>query len=76
MIEIPKLSSSFTGSGDLFASLFLAWMYKTNNNIKESMEKATATMQSVLKRTIKHAEGNYSSIHVGNTGIFSNSYCI
>ncbi|KAI4464981.1 pyridoxal kinase [Holotrichia oblita] len=49
--EIPKLSTSFVGSGDLFACLFLAWSYKTNNNIKVASEKTIATLQRVLKRT-------------------------
>ncbi|KAI4464980.1 pyridoxal kinase [Holotrichia oblita] len=54
--EIPKLSTSFVGSGDLFACLFLAWSYKTNNNIKVASEKTIATLQRVLKRTEQYAK--------------------
>lgn len=56
-MQIEKLPVSFTGTGDLFASLFLAWMYKSNNNIKESLEKTIATLQAVLKRTYNDIKG-------------------
>ncbi|EFA00408.1 pyridoxal kinase [Tribolium castaneum] len=56
-IRVPKLSGSFTGTGDLFAALFLAWMHKTGNNLKESLEKTVSTLQAVLKRTIESARG-------------------
>ncbi|KRT78517.1 hypothetical protein AMK59_6771 [Oryctes borbonicus] len=55
-IDIPKLGASFTGSGDLFTSLLLAWSYKSNNNIKSAMEKTIATMQKVLQRTEQYAK--------------------
>ena len=45
IIEIPKLPATFTGTGDLFAALILAWMNKTNGNMKQSLEKATATLR-------------------------------
>ncbi|GJQ82792.1 Pdxk [Trypoxylus dichotomus] len=55
-ISIPKLDASFTGSGDLFTSLLLAWSHKTGNNIKLAMEKTVATMQKVLQRTEAYAK--------------------
>lgn len=54
-LEIPKFSGSFTGSGDLFAALFLAWMHKSNN-IETALEKTIATLQAVLQRTLTHAK--------------------
>ncbi|XP_022901924.1 pyridoxal kinase [Onthophagus taurus] len=57
-IEIPKLPCTFTGSGDLFASVFLGWSYKTNYDIKTSLEKTIATLQAVLKRTAGYVEVN------------------
>lgn len=52
-INIPLIDQSFTGTGDLFTSLILIWLNLTDNNLKQSMEKTVATIQAVLKRTIK-----------------------
>lgn len=57
MIKIPKVPANFTGTGDLFTALFLAWMHKTNNNVKFSLENTIATLQDVLKKTFQYAEG-------------------
>jgi len=54
-LEIPKFPATFTGTGDLFAALLLAWMYKTNNNLQVACERTVATMQDVLARTYKSA---------------------
>ncbi|XP_026499711.2 pyridoxal kinase [Vanessa tameamea] len=54
-IEIPKINASFTGTGDLFAALFLAWSHKTNNNLKLTLEKTIATLQHVVKDTYEKA---------------------
>ncbi|XP_076041167.1 pyridoxal kinase [Oratosquilla oratoria] len=54
-IDIPRFSATFTGTGDLFAALLLGWMYKTDNNLPESVENTVATMQKVLHRTLDHA---------------------
>uniref|UniRef100_T1JPG7 Pyridoxal kinase n=1 Tax=Strigamia maritima TaxID=126957 RepID=T1JPG7_STRMM len=55
-LNIPKLACSFTGTGDLFTACFLAWMFKTNGDIKIASEKTVSTVQDVLKRTFKAAE--------------------
>lgn len=55
-IEIPKFPVQFTGSGDLFAALLLAWMHKTNG-IQTAVERTIATMQAVLKNTVEQCEG-------------------
>ncbi|XP_043229882.1 pyridoxal kinase-like [Amphibalanus amphitrite] len=55
-INIPRLPASFTGTGDLFAACLLAWMHKTNGDLKTSCQKTVATLQDVLKRTLKHAQ--------------------
>ena len=31
---MPKFPTNFTGTGDLFAALLMAWMTKSNNNLK------------------------------------------
>lgn len=56
-MKIKKLPVSFTGSGDLFASLFLSWMYKSKGNLKEALENTVASLQAVLKRTVDNLEG-------------------
>ncbi|XP_030372625.1 pyridoxal kinase [Scaptodrosophila lebanonensis] len=53
-IDIPKQGGKdliFTGTGDLFASLFLAHSYK-NDNIIDAFEKTIATLQAVIKHTV------------------------
>lgn len=52
---IPKLDAAFTGTGDLFAALFLGWSHKTNNNVKLTLEKTIATLQAIVKDTYKSA---------------------
>ncbi|CAH1391227.1 unnamed protein product [Nezara viridula] len=54
-VNIPKLNSNFTGTGDLFAALLLAWMHKTDNDLIQSLENTIGTLQAVLKKTLSHA---------------------
>ncbi|KAJ0176597.1 hypothetical protein K1T71_007776 [Dendrolimus kikuchii] len=54
-IVIPQLDAAFTGTGDLFAALFLAWFHKTNNDVKLTLEKTIATLQAIVKDTYKRA---------------------
>lgn len=53
-LNIPKQGSniSFTGTGDLFASLFLAHSYNSNN-FGSALEHTIASLQAVIKRTIE-----------------------
>lgn len=51
MITFPKLKASYTGTGDLFSALLLAWMWRSHNNLKQSLEFTVATIQAVLERT-------------------------
>lgn len=57
-LEIPIIDQSFIGTGDFFTALLLIWMNLTNNDLKHSMEKTVATIQAVLKRTIKYTNKN------------------
>ena len=59
-ITIPCIRDTFTGTGDLFAALFLAWTSKTDNNVKVSLEKTQASLQAVLKRTMEHAKSEFA----------------
>ncbi|KAI1294896.1 Pyridoxal kinase [Halotydeus destructor] len=54
--KIPKFPVSFTGTGDLFAALLLAWLDKSDNDLKTSVEKVLATMQNILYRTYEYAK--------------------
>uniref|UniRef100_S4PEN5 Pyridoxal kinase n=1 Tax=Pararge aegeria TaxID=116150 RepID=S4PEN5_9NEOP len=60
-IEMAKLNANFTGTGDLFAALFLAWFHKTNKNLKLTLEKTTATLQHIVKDTYDKARAIHAS---------------
>ncbi|XP_045448077.1 pyridoxal kinase [Melitaea cinxia] len=64
-ILIPKIDATFIGTGDLFASLFLAWSYKTKNNLKLTLEKTIATLQHIVRDTYEKARA------IQPTGIMS-----
>lgn len=53
-LNIPKQSSiSFTGTGDLFAALFLAHSFrKQPDQLGYTLERTVATLQAVIRRTI------------------------
>ncbi|KAG0728542.1 Pyridoxal kinase [Chionoecetes opilio] len=53
--HIPRLPVNFTGTGDLFAALLLAWTHRTNSDIKRSVEATLSTMQAILQRTLTEA---------------------
>ncbi|XP_022171107.1 pyridoxal kinase [Myzus persicae] len=59
-LEIPIIDQSFIGTGDFFTALLLIWMNLSNNDLKHSIEKTVATIQAVLKRTIKYTNENGS----------------
>ncbi|XP_066586432.1 pyridoxal kinase-like [Prorops nasuta] len=52
-IDIPLIPVSYTGSGDLFAALFLAHMH-LEGNVKDAIEKTVNTLRAVLLRTFKY----------------------
>lgn len=56
-MAIPKLDAVFTGTGDLFSSVFLAWISRHQDNLALACEKTVSTVQTVLKRTMQCAEG-------------------
>ncbi|XP_060862191.1 pyridoxal kinase-like [Metopolophium dirhodum] len=65
-LDIPIIDQSFIGTGDFFTALLLIWMNLTNNNLKHSIEKTVATIQAVLKRTIKYTNENGSKDPISN----------
>jgi pyridoxal/pyridoxine/pyridoxamine kinase len=54
---MPQLPAHFTGTGDLFAALLLAWLHNHSDDLKLAVEKTVSTMQRVLKRTYTKAKG-------------------
>ncbi|BFZ24984.1 hypothetical protein BsWGS_28023 [Bradybaena similaris] len=55
-LKIPVIDSIFVGTGDLFASSLLIFMDK-HKDLKIALEKTVAVVQTVIKRTFKHARG-------------------
>nr|CAG4644109.1 EOG090X09AY [Lepidurus arcticus] len=54
-IQIPRLPHVFTGTGDLFASLLLAYMHKFEGNLVLAVQSTIGTLQNVIQRTLKYA---------------------
>lgn len=55
-LDIPKQGNniSYTGTGDLFAALFLAHSYQTpTSELGSALERTIASLQAVIKRTIE-----------------------
>ncbi|ELU03774.1 hypothetical protein CAPTEDRAFT_170287 [Capitella teleta] len=55
-VHIPRLDAQFTGSGDLFTALLLAWLHKHSDDFQLACGKAVSTMQHVLRRTLAHSK--------------------
>ncbi|KAJ7394262.1 hypothetical protein OS493_000064 [Desmophyllum pertusum] len=56
-MEIPKVDATFTGTGDLFASVLLVWLYRHPDDLALACEATVSTVQAVLGRTLVHAQG-------------------
>ncbi|EDV25249.1 uncharacterized protein TRIADDRAFT_25994 [Trichoplax adhaerens] len=54
-LEIPRVEAAFVGTGDLFASLLLAWTSHHPDSLSLACEKTISSIQNILKRTIAHA---------------------
>lgn len=55
-IEIPKIPTNYTGSGDLFAALFLAHSHY-EAELKTALEKTINSLHSVLLKTYEYRQG-------------------
>lgn len=64
-IMIPTIGNDivFTGIGDLFAALFLAHS-TTKSTLAEALEYTVATIQAVLKNTLKSISSSCGMIHI------------
>lgn len=63
-IEIPKIDQHFTGTGDLFSAIFLAWMHKSGNDITISINNSIATLQAVLKKSLELGKGKNIHLYI------------
>ncbi|KAL6422063.1 hypothetical protein ACFW04_010849 [Cataglyphis niger] len=54
-VDIPKIPVTFTGSGDLFAALFLAYLY-LESNMKTTIEKTVNSLYGVLLNTYEYSK--------------------
>jgi pyridoxine kinase len=52
-IRVPHIDSYYTGTGDLFAALLLAWLNKLPDDFKRVLENVLSTIQSVLQITLR-----------------------
>lgn len=50
-VEVPMLEGYYTGTGDLFAALSLAWMHRLPGQAHRATQLVVATIQAVLRRT-------------------------
>ena len=57
-MDIPKIPAIYTGSGDLFAALFLAHS-DAGANVKLALEKTINTLRAVLLKTHESCIGKY-----------------
>ncbi|KAG2511699.1 hypothetical protein BBO99_00009237 [Phytophthora kernoviae] len=52
-VRFPLIDSYYTGTGDLFAALLLAWLYRYPDDFKRVLENVISTIQDVLRITLK-----------------------
>ncbi|GIL43230.1 hypothetical protein Vafri_1029 [Volvox africanus] len=53
-MRIDRIKAYFTGTGDLFAALLLAWMHHHPGDLAVAVEKAVGGLQAVLADTVRH----------------------
>lgn len=54
-IEVPKIPALYTGSGDLFAALFLAHCY-LEDKVQSALENTISTLHDVLLNTYEYSK--------------------
>ncbi|KAI9908478.1 hypothetical protein PsorP6_016141 [Peronosclerospora sorghi] len=52
-VRFPWIDRYFTGTGDLFAALLLAWLSRLPHNFKRVLETVVSTIQDVLSNTLQ-----------------------
>lgn len=51
-VRFPWIDSYYTGTGDLFAALLLAWLHRYPRDFKRVLENVISTIQDVLRITL------------------------
>ncbi|KAG2483428.1 hypothetical protein HYH03_017683 [Edaphochlamys debaryana] len=54
VMRIERIRAYFTGTGDLFAALLLAWMQHHPGDLATAVDKAVGGLQAVLADTVRH----------------------
>ena len=57
-VRFPWIDSYYTGTGDLFAALLLAWLYRFPDDFKRALEHVISTVQDVLCITLDRGGKN------------------
>ena len=65
-IEVPRIHSYFTGTGDLFCALLLGWVDKYPMDLKAALEHSVSGLQIVLHDTASHAESVMKDKNIKN----------
>jgi len=55
-MTVPSLPQYFTGTGDLFSGLLLAWCHVHADNFPLACEKAIGSIQGVLGKTVEYTK--------------------
>ena len=63
-LDFPRIDAPFTGTGDLFSALFLAWCdICGTSNCGEACERAVSTIHKVLTTTMQHQSEQIPNSH-------------
>lgn len=54
-LEVTRQKGNYVGTGDLFAALLTAWLYKSTNDTMIALERTVSTLQHVIRRTLEMA---------------------
>ncbi|KAJ0406943.1 hypothetical protein ATCC90586_000204 [Pythium insidiosum] len=52
-LRVPYIDSYYTGTGDLFAALLLAWLHRLPDDFQRVLENVVSTIQAVLRTTLQ-----------------------
>jgi pyridoxine kinase len=58
---IPRVDGYFSGTGDLFAALYIAWSVRLNDDLHAMLENTLATLHSIIVRT---ADAHSKELHL------------
>ena len=65
---VPRLDGRFTGTGDLFATLVLIWMYRLTNDVQEDQKQQQQQQLQDLRRA-RHNDDNKKTLATSDAAI-------